>query len=599
MKLLIVESPGKIKTLRKILGADWLLEASIGHTTELAHDGFKNLGFEIQKDQVTTRYVPRTPRGPEVLKRLRSAIRHADQVYLAMDPDREGEAIAWHLVEQLRLKKFARVTYTQITEAAVLAAIGNPRGLDFPLIHAQRARQCLDKLVGFEVSPLLWKTSGGKSAGRVQSATLHMVCERERERLRFVPEDYWTLHSHYDNQLIAQYQPANISQKTEAERIHRVASSEPHVVSKLEERKEKRLPPPPLITSSLQQMASFRLKFSPQHTMKIAQELYEGVGGSGLITYMRTDSVNLSPEFIQEARAWLKQESPDAISEQATLFHSKTPSINSQAAHEAIRPTSAEVTPEKIRTLLSRDQHLLYKLIWERAMASQCKPALLAKTLIEICAEKTLWTARGSRVVDAGYLKFWNNIEEDHFLPQVKVGQILNLQKIKIEKKTTQSPSRCSEAKLIQLMEKNGIGRPSTYASTVMTLKERDYVLLEKDVLTPTALGMATDGVLSLALPDLVDVDFTAQMEKSLDRIADNQLGWEKFLSSWNEDYFRQAMLKAHSKVQNMPRSDGQAKSSYSSKTSKKSKSSSKISFSLFKSQLKKSRQKKKKKTRG
>jgi DNA topoisomerase-1 len=560
VKLLIVESPGKIKTLRKILGPGWILEASVGHTTELAHDGEKNLGFEIQKDHVITRYVPRD-RGYQILSKLRSAVKQADQVYLAMDPDREGEAIAWHLVEQLKLKKFVRVAYTQITENAVQEAIRSPRSLDFPLIHAQRARQCLDKLVGFEVSPLLWNTTGGKSAGRVQSATLHLVCERERERLAFVPQDYWTLHSHYHNGLIAQYEvpqktkdnpeAGKVNSKLEADEIEKIARSHPHVVEKIEDHEEKRLPPPPLITSSLQQMASLRLKFSPQKTMKIAQELYEGVGGSGLITYMRTDAVTLSPEFIQEAREWLSSEAPEALAAQAPTFRVKA---DAQGAHEAIRPTSAFATPEKLKDQLNSEQLTVYKLIWERAIASQCRPARLAKSRIEIKAATTTWIARGSRVIEAGYLRFWRNIEDDRELPLLRKGETLNLKDIKVEKKTTQPPSRYSEAKLVQLMEKLGIGRPSTYASTIATLKEREYIYLEKDVLAPTALGLSTDEVLSRAIPELVDVAFTADMEKSLDQIAANKISWEKFLSDWNYDYFRQALGKAHELIKTLPK---------------------------------------------
>jgi DNA topoisomerase-1 len=298
-------------------------------------------------------------------------------------------------------------------------------------------------------------------------------------------------------------------------------------------------------------MASVRLKFSPQQTMKIAQELYEGVDGSGLITYMRTDAVTLSPEFIQDARAWLATEAPEALAAQAPVFRLKA---DAQAAHEAIRPTSAFATPETLKDRLNREQLAIYKLIWERAIASQCQPARLAKSRIEIKAANTTWIARGSRVIEAGYLRFWRNIEDDRELPLLKQGQVLNLKDIKVEKKTTQPPSRYSEAKLVQLMEKLGIGRPSTYASTIATLKEREYIYLEKEVLAPTALGLSTDDVLSRAIPELVDVDFTAQMEKSLDQIAANKIGWEKFLCDWNFDYFRQALGKAHALIRTLPK---------------------------------------------
>ena len=545
MKLLIVESPGKIKTLKKILGAGWRIEASIGHTTELASDGEKRLGFEIREGKVETRYIPRGPRGRAVLKKLRAAVKIADEVFLAMDPDREGEAIAWHLVQQLRLKKFARVAYTQITESAVKAAIRAPRGLDLPLIQSQRARQCLDKLVGYEVSPLLWRTTGGKSAGRVQSATLHIVCLRERERLNFVRKDYWNLHAHYANGMIARYEPAtgkedisHVASAALAKDIEKIAKLETHRVESLKDREEKRQPLPPLITSSLQQVAGVRFKFSPQQTMKVAQSLYE----DGLITYMRTDATTLSPEFIAETRAWLTANAPEALPLTAPIGAKS--SASAQNAHEAIRPTDVGLTPQRA-TALSKDQAAVYRLIWERAVASQCRPARLARSQVEIFAGPTRWVARGLRILDPGYLIFWKNIEDERELPPLVLKQALEVKKIVVEKKTTEPPPRYSEAKLVQIMEKLGIGRPSTYASTVMTLKERTYVALEAGALKPTALGMATDEFLMKALPDLVDAAFTAQMEKSLDLIAENRVAWEKFLNQWLDDYFKAAMKNA------------------------------------------------------
>lgn len=553
MKLLIVESPGKLKTLRKILGRDWVLEASVGHTTELAHDGYKKLGFDMAAGRVTTRYIPRAARGKQVLAKLRAAAKTADQVYLAMDPDREGEAIAWHLVEQLRLKRFVRVSYTQITESAVKAAIANPRNLDLPLVHAQRARQCLDKLVGYEVSPLLWNSTGGKSAGRVQSATLHLICERERERLAFKPEAYWTLQADYEDGFTANFEPKvekkegeeeekRVRSEAEAAEIKAIGKREPHRVTNLENREEKRFPVPPLITSTLQQAASSRLKFSPQKTMKIAQELYEGVGGKGLITYMRTDAVTLSPEFVADARGWIQENAPQALAEFAPTFKVKA---EAQGAHEAIRPTSAGMTPSKARGILNDEQFAVYRIIWERAIASQCKPARLSRGQIEIHAGTTRWVAKGLTVIDPGYLLFWKNIEEEKQLPTVALGQTLRLRDIKIEAKKTQPPSRYSEAKLIQIMEKLGIGRPSTYASTVMTIRERGYVVLEQSVLAPTELGLGTDDFLMRAMPDLVDVSFTAQMEGSLDSIAEGKIGWEAFLCDWNGRYLQAALVKA------------------------------------------------------
>lgn len=557
MKLLIVESPGKLKTLRKILGPDWKLEASVGHTTELAHDGYKNLGFDFLDDKILTRYIPRGSRGSQVLKKLRAAVKAADSVYLAMDPDREGEAIAWHLVEQLRLKRFVRVSYTQITESSVKAAIAQPRSLDLPLVHAQRARQCLDKLVGYEVSPLLWNSSGGKSAGRVQSATLHLVCERERERLAFKPEDYWTLQATYAGGFTAHYEPKTapgakpeekrVNSAKDAARIRETALTHPHVVAGVESREEKRFPPPPFITSSLQQAASARLKLSPQKTMQVAQDLYE----AGHITYMRTDAVTLSPEFVQGARAWLSANAPEAMATTPPSFRVKA---ESQGAHEAIRPTHPELMPTRARERLPADQAGLYRLIWERALASQCKPATLAKGQVEILAGDTRWVARGLTVLDRGYLDFWHNIDQETALPRVSPGERLKLEGIKVEAKKTQPPSRYSEAKLIELMEKLGIGRPSTYASTVMTLKDRGYVVLEGGTLAPTKLGLNTDEVLLTAIPEIVDVKFTADMESSLDRIAEGKLAWEKFLCEWNGSYLNAALEKARAAIGAMPK---------------------------------------------
>ena len=559
-KLFIVESPGKLKTLRKILGPDFILEASVGHTTELGSDGPKRLGFELKNGKVITHYVARGDRGRQVLKKLKEAAARADMVYLATDPDREGEAIAWHLVDQLKIKKFCRVAYTQITEVAVKKALANPLELDRGLIESQRARQCLDKLVGYEVSPLLWNSTGGKSAGRVQSATLHLVCERERERMNFKPEKYWVLKSDYTEGLTATYEPEAVVQKqvpgesgdadesvrvkteAEAKRIEQIARTHPHIVDSCDQKIEPRNPPPPLITSSLQQVAGVKFKFSPKHTMKVAQELYEGISGKGLITYMRTDAVTLSPEFIDESRQWLGENAPETLPDKSPTYRAKA---DSQAAHEAIRPTTVTMTPDKARSMLSPDQFKLYSLIWERAVASQCKPARLSKTKITVLAEKTRWISRGMVVVEQGYLRFWKNLEEDKELPKVEVKQNLGLKDVKVSSQETKPPPRYSEPRLVQVMERKGIGRPSTYASTIATIKDREYVTLEQALLVPTSLGMATDEALTKALPDLVDTQFTATMENALDQIAEGKLPWEQYLCDWNEKYLQPALVTA------------------------------------------------------
>jgi len=410
------------------------------------------------------------------------------------------------------------------------------------------------------VSPLLWNSSGGKSAGRVQSSTLHLICEREKERLAFKPEDYWVLQAHYESGFTSQFEPKGppgtkpdknkVRSESEALRIKETACKHSHIVTNIDSREEKRFPPPPLITSSLQQSAGARLKYSPQKTMKIAQELYEGIKGNGLITYMRTDAITLSPEFVQDARTWLKQNAPEALAEKPPVFKVKA---EAQGAHEAIRPTSASLTPQKAGEILNAEQLAVYRLIWERAMASQCRPARLSRGQIEIHAGDTRWIARGLTVAEAGYLSFWRNIEEEKELPKFSVGQVLRLSEVVIEAKKTQPPSRYSEPKLIELMEKLGIGRPSTYASTMTILRERDYVILEKGLMLPTELGMATDEVLAKAMPDLVNVQFTANMENSLDQIAKGKIGWEAFLCDWNGNYLHAALSKARELIRTLP----------------------------------------------
>jgi len=584
-KLLIVESPGKLKTLRQILGPGWKIEASVGHTTELSYDGPKRLGFEFKNGRVITHYSPRGDRGKQVLAKLRQAAAGVDEVFLATDPDREGEAIAWHLIQQLKLKKFCRVTYTQITEAAVKKAISNPTHLNQSLVESQRARQCLDKLVGFEVSPLLWNSTGGRSAGRVQSATLHLLCERERERLAFKPEAYWVLKAFYDSEggtvLEAVYEPEQPSKeeaaaaattegdapetvrvrtKEEAERIAEIAKTNPHIVQSAEEKVEFRKAPPPLITSSLQQVAGAKFRFSPKHTMQIAQELYEGIRGKGLITYMRTDAVALSPEFVAETRQWIDENAADLLPSQAPTYKMKD---EAQGAHEAIRPTSVTLTPSQAASMLSPDQLKLYTLIWERAVACQCKPAKLSRSKIDIRAAETRWIARGMMVLEEGYLRFWKNLEGEKELPLVKQGQELILKDLKSTDHMTKPPPRYSEPRLVQLMERKGIGRPSTYASTIATLKDREYVKLEASMLAPTELGMATDEALMKALPDLIDSKFTADMEADLDRIAEGKLAWEKYLIEWSTNYLEPAVVKARdllvgvARVAGAPRAGG------------------------------------------
>ncbi len=622
-KLLIVESPGKLKTLRAILGAGWDVQPSVGHITELAHDGDDALGFDMGDQTINCRYIARGDRGRDVIQKLKSSAQKAQEVYLATDPDREGEAIAWHIAQQLKLKNPYRVVYTQITEQAVKKALEKPTRLNISLVDAQRCRQCLDKLVGYKVSPLLWQSTGGKSAGRVQSATLHLLCQRERDIQAFVPQDYWSVFVDYaegfraffkgqpategkpkkgkatDSKLPADQQQlgflaadgvesvgnpedlsallsglsavgndaddtadeapddakdeaqslesARVLSEALAEKILDIARNNPHQILSAVGKLTTKAPPPPFITSSLQQAAGSQIGFNPEKTMQVAQSLYEGVtlpegGSKGLITYMRTDSVTLSPEFIADVESYLSQKDPKNLPKKKTRHRSKD---SAQAAHEAIRPTDVFLTPKKLQGALSADQYALYSLIWRRAVASQAAHAQLRKTTLVTQSGPIVWEARGMMVEFAGYTFYWNNLEKTLDLPSLEKGLEVHLELAGHEQKQTQPPSRYTEAKLVQLMEKKGIGRPSTYASTIKTLKERSYVDLKGKILHPTALGLETDGMLSDVLPDLVSSTFTADMESKLDDIAEGRQAWEPYLIGWNRQYLQPELEKA------------------------------------------------------
>ncbi|HEY9851583.1 MAG TPA: type I DNA topoisomerase [Leptolyngbyaceae cyanobacterium] len=573
-KLLLIESPGKLKKLSQILGSGWLVKASMGHIRELANDGEDSLGFDLNGDRIHCRYEPRSDRARKVLKELRQAIGQATDVYIATDPDREGETIGWHLAQELRLKQPYRVTYTEITKAAVMSAIAHPKTLDQNLIAAGRARDCLDKLVGYKGSKhLVWAlNNGAKSMGRVQSATLHLMVQREKEILAFVPEDYWSVWVEYKEGFKAFYRanlkaakdenaaeiddaankndakPESDKVKTQAEadRLVAIAKANPHQIINIEKKTVNQSPPAPFITSSLQQAAGAKLKKSPEQTMKIAQSLYE----AGHITYMRTDSVMLSDQFCAAVHQYLQENDPDNLPAKTTRHRSKQ---GAQEAHEAIRPTDVYRLPEQLENQLSADEAKLYDLIWNRAVASQCRAAQIAKTRIISQSADIYWEARGQVLIFPGYTRYWDNISEDVQLPNVVEGQAVTLKEAGADKKQTQPPPRYTEPKLVQLMERKGIGRPSTYSPTIKTLKEREYVQLTKGKLQPTALGIELDDFLDKVLPDLIKAEFTAQMELQLDAIADGKQNWEKWLTSWHREYFDPALQKAIQAVKANP----------------------------------------------
>jgi len=575
VKLLLIESPGKLKKLKQILGAEWNIKATMGHVVELASDGDDSLGFTLdpQNNRIDCRYIPRGTRGKQVLKDLREAVKQASEVYLATDPDREGETIGWHLAQQLRLKNPQRVVYTEITEKAVRQAIAHCRPLDLNLVAAGRCRDTLDKLVGYRGSPLLWRLgNGAKSMGRVQSATLHILCQREREIQAFTPQDYWSVFVDYAEGFRAYYaglavspeekeyvqsddaaelqkkqvESVRVLSQQQADQLVNLARTHPHKVVSVEAKTENRKPPSPFTTSSLQQAAGSRLKYGSEKTMKLAQTLYE----QGYITYMRTDSVALSDDYCQEARQWLQHNDPQNIPERVATQKSKA---GAQEAHEAIRPTHVENIPDSLSGKLGEEEAKLYSLIWGRSLASQCKSAELQKTRIVSQSGTVFWQARGQVVAFKGYTVYWNDISSDNQLPIVQQGQQLTLKQAGSEKKQTQPPPRYTEPKLVQVMERKAIGRPSTYAPTCKILREREYVSLSKGYLQPTKLGMEVDEFLERTLPDLIKSEFTAGMEAELDAIASGKQNWERYLIDWNETYFAPALEEGYRAIGQKP----------------------------------------------
>ena len=567
--LLLIESPGKLKKLGQILGPDWIVKASMGHVRELANDGLDSLGFDLGETVIACRYQPRDARSKKVLAELKQAVKKADRVYIATDPDREGETIGWHLQQALNLRNPQRVIYSEITPQAVRAAIAHPRTLNQDLIAAGRARDCLDKLVGYTGSRhVVWPlNNGAKSMGRVQSATLHLLCGREREIQAFVPQDYWSVWVTYREGFKAFYRSSpkpqrksvkdaedksanqeseKVTSQERADELVAIAQNHPHQVLQIEGKQTTQSPPPPFVTSTLQQAAGSKLHFSPEQTMKVAQSLYE----KGHITYMRTDSVILSAPFCESVRQYLQQHDPTNVPRKTTRHRAVK---GSQEAHEAIRPTEVNQLPQQLQRELSSDQARLYELIWNRAVASQCAPARLRKTRIVTQSGEAYWEARGQILEFAGYTRYWNNISADSVLPALTQGQALQLEQAQADQKQTQPPPRYSEPKLVKLMEQKGIGRPSTYAPTIKTLRQREYVGLLQGKLQPTALGLELDDALEKLLPDLIQPEFTAQMEAALDAIATGEQEWQTYLIGWNRQYFGPAIAQAKSQLLSLP----------------------------------------------
>jgi len=569
--LVIVESPAKAKTINKYLGRDFVVKASMGHVRDLPK---KKLGVDVKKGFAAEYEVLATRK--KVLDELKSAAKDASAVYLAADPDREGEAICWHLAEELgkrAKRKVHRVVFNEITKRAVERAFENPGELDSKKVDAQQTRRILDRLVGYKVSPILWdKVRRGLSAGRVQSVALKLICDREREIKAFVPEEYWTVLAHLEGKEPPVF-PANLVKKDGknveignadvAGGIRKDLESATFRVQKIQAKERRRYPVPPFITSKLQQDAFKKLRFSVRKTMQVAQRLYEGVelgqdGSVGLITYMRTDSTRVSDDALAAVRGRIETTyGGEFVPERPIFYKSKK---DAQDAHEAIRPTYLDRDPEGIKRFLSKDEYALYKLIWNRFVASQMLPAVYDETVVDIEAGPYLLRAKGSTLKFKGFLAVYEEapdervaakpsaepgaqadetapVEDGSQLPPLAEGDVLRLKKLDTDQHFTQPPPRFSEASLVKELEENGIGRPSTYASIIATIEAREYMEKREGKLYPTELGFLVTDLLVQHFQDIMNVEYTAAMEQELDQIEegkDNLLNtlnqfWKKF----------------------------------------------------------------------
>ena len=543
--LVIVESPSKAKTIGKFLGSRYKVVASVGHVRDLPKS---KLGIDIEND-FEPQYISIRGKG-DVIKELKKEAKNAAKIFLATDPDREGEAISWHLAFLLGidLDTPCRIVFNEITKKTVQAAIKNPRPIDIKLVDAQQARRVLDRLVGYQISPLLWrKVRRGLSAGRVQSAALKIICDRENEIRAFEPEEYWNITANFKKgrkfaAKLTEYKGKKITvaDKAQADSILAELETNGYIVNKIEEKERSRKPYAPFTTSSMQQEASTKLGFSTKKTMMVAQQLYEGVeikgkGTVGLVSYIRTDSVRIS----DEARAAAKE----YITEQfGSEFHSNNFYSNKkkdvQDAHEAIRPSMVELEPDSIKASLTKEQYNLYKLIWSRFLASQMSPAKFKNVSANILNGDYGFRATGSKIEFEGYLKVYSNSKDDDvnkLLPALEQGEILTLQKIDADQNFTQPPARFSEATLVKDLEEKDIGRPSTYAPIIATIIERKYVKKEKRMLVPTELGFIVTQMMEDYFKEIVDTGFTADMEDKLDDVEVKDVDWKDII----RDYYK------------------------------------------------------------
>ncbi len=545
--LLIVESPAKSKTLKKFLGRDFEIQATIGHIRDLPKSKLgvdTDNGFNVQYEVISGK--------AKVIKKLKESAKKSNIVYLAPDPDREGEAIAWHVAQELKgVKKITRITFNEITKSAVLGALENTRDIDENLFNAQQARRVLDRLVGYKVSPFLWKTvTYGLSAGRVQSVALRIICEREAEIEAFKIEEYWEIRALLADNKKAQIlsklvkidgEKPEIKSEADSNKICEDLKKASFIVDSVKEAEKKRKPSPPFITSTLQQDAARVFRFSPKRTMMIAQQLYEGVelgdeGPTGLITYMRTDSTRIAESALKAVREYIgKNFGDEYLPKTAVRYQARK---RSQDAHEAIRPTYLDHPPEKIKKFLTKDQVKLYSLIWNRFIGSQMQPAVYDTTSVDISAGRYLFHSHSQSLKFDGFLKVYQESKENgyngsngenglvDFIPDLKAGDSLSLIELTPSQHFTKPPARFTQASLVKTLEAEGIGRPSTYATIISTLLDRKYADLKERSLYPTELGRTVSKILSEYFPAIFSVRFTADMENDLDQIETGKSNW-------------------------------------------------------------------------
>lgn len=561
MKLVIVESPTKAKTISRYLGKDYKVLASFGHIRDLPKS---KLGVDVAHDFEPTYSVPRT--SLKALKPIKETAKKADDILFATDEDREGEAISWHLAEILKLnpETVHRITFHEITKEAIEHALKHPRHIDQRLVDAQQARRILDRLVGYKLSPFLWRTvRPGLSAGRVQSVAVRLIVEREREIQAFNPEEYWSIDATFipaDQQnatddvieaKLKSYRGEKMDKMTirDAERANHILDDirgGRYRIAALEEKSKKVSPPPPFTTSTLQQQAHQRLGFSSKQTMSLAQKLYEGVelgdGTHGLITYMRTDSVNLSDKFITEARAFVSRQFGEKYA-MATPRTYKTKSKGAQEAHEAIRPTDAMRRPEDVAPYLDAHMLKLYRLVWQRAVATQMADAELTTTALDIASDAAVFRATGQRIVFDGFMTLDPERLKEKHLPELHEGDAMEALAMNGTQHFTEPPPRYNDASIVKALEEYGIGRPSTYAPTISTVIDRGYIERdEKKRFVPTQIAYDVTDLLTTHFPNIVDTEFTARMEHSLDSIAEGKMEWRPLLSAFYGPFNDQLM---------------------------------------------------------